>query len=120
MLKLLLGSLLSDIQSVQPSSSHPLGGELVTITGSGFGLSCGMSVDIDGVPCEVIRSSFNEVKCVTGAAPEGHAAVSEDGTYPTVQEGYRFKGEVHFTVLVRGFRYNGSSSVHDSAENHFM
>ena len=93
---------LSDIQSVQPSSSHPLGGELVTITGSGFGLSCGMSVDIDGVPCEVVRSSFSEVKCVTGAVPEGHAAVSEDGTYPTVQEGYRFKGETHFTVLVRG------------------
>ena len=105
---------------MQPSSSHPLGGELVTITGSGFGLSCGMSVDIDGVPCEVVRSSFSEVKCVTGAAPEGHAAVSEDGTYPTVQEGYRFKGETHSTVLVSSFRCNGSSSIHDSAENHFM
>ena len=105
---------------MQPSSSHPLGGELVTITGSGFGLSCGMSVDIDGVPCEVIRSSFSEVKCVTGAAPEDHVAVSEDGIYPTVQEGYSFKGEAHFTVLVRVFCYNGSSSVHDSAENHFM
>ena len=105
---------------MQPSSSHPLGGELVTITGSGFGFSCGMSVDIDGVPCEVIRSSFSEVKCVTGAAPEGHAAVSEDGTYPTVQEGYRFKGEMQSTLLVRSFRCNGSSSVHDSDENHFM
>ena len=79
-----------------------------------------MSVDIDGVPCEVVRSSFSEVKCVTGAAPEDHAAVSEDGTYPTVQEGYRFKGETHFRVLVRSFRCNGSSSVYDSAENHFM
>lgn len=79
-----------------------------------------MSVDIDGVPCEVVRSSFSEVKCVTGAALEGHAAVSEDGTYPTVQEGYRFKGETHSTVLVRGFCCNGSSSVNDSAENHFM
>ena len=105
---------------MQPSSSHPLGGELVTITGSGFGLSCGMSVDIDGVPCEVIRSSFSEVKCVTGAAPEGHAAVSEDGIYPSVQEGYRFKGEMQSTLVVTSFCYNGSLSVPDSAENHFM
>ena len=88
-------SFLSDIQSVQPSSSHPLGGELITITGSGFGLSCGLEVDIAGVPCEVVQSSFSEVKCVTGAAPAGHAAVSEDGTYSSVEEGYRFKGEVH-------------------------
>lgn len=73
-----------------------------------------MSVDIDGVPCEVVRSSFSEVKCVTGAAPEGHAAVSEDGTYPTVQEGYRFKGEVHFTVLVRGYCYNSIIDLHQS------
>ena len=52
-----------------------------------------MAVDIDGVPCKVIRSSVSEIKCVTGAAPAGHPAVSEDGTYPDVQEGYRFKGE---------------------------
>ena len=100
---LLMGSFLSDIQSVQPSASHPLGGELITITGAG--LSCDMAVDIDGIPCKVIHSNFSEVKCVTGAAPAGHAAVSEDGTYPSVQEGYRFKGEVHMGVLVESCSY---------------
>ena len=80
---------------MKPSASHPQGGELITITGVGFSSSksSGMAVDIDGIPCKVINSSFNEIKCITGAAPAGHPAVSEDGSYPDVQEGYRFKGE---------------------------
>ena len=83
-------SLLSDIHSVQPSAGHPLGRELITITG--VGLTCGVTVDIDGVQCKVIQCTFNGIKCVTGAVPEGHPATSEDGIYPEVQEGYRFKG----------------------------
>ena len=80
---------------MQPSASNPHGGELITITGVGFSSSksSGMAVDIDGIPCKVINSSFSEIKCITGATPVGHPAVSEDGTYPDVQEGYRFKGE---------------------------
>ena len=89
---------MSDIHSVQPSASHPHGGELITITG--VGLSGGMAVDIDGIPCKVIHSSFSEIKCVTGAAPSDHPAVSEDGTYPSVQEGYRFKGELSILEYV--------------------
>ena len=75
---------------MQPLASHPHGGELITITGTG--LSLGRAVDIDSIPCKVINSSFSEIKCITGAAPAGHPAVSEDETYPDVQEGYRFKG----------------------------
>ena len=82
---------MSDIHSVQPSASHPHGGELITITGAG--LSFSRVIDIDGIPCKVISSSFSEVKCITGAAPAGHPAVSEDGSYADVQEGYRFKGK---------------------------
>ena len=76
---------------MQPLASNPHGGELITITGTG--LSFSTTVDIDGIPCKVINSSFSEIKCITGAAPAGHPVVSEDGTYPDVQEGYRFKGE---------------------------
>ena len=88
---------MSDIHSVQPSASNPHGGELITITGVGFNStkSSGMEVDIDGIPCKVISSSFREIKCVTGAAPAGHPTVSEDGSYPDVQEGYRFKGKLN-------------------------
>ena len=60
-------SFLSDIHSVQPSASHLHGGEPITI---GIGLNCGAVVDIDGVPYKVIRSNFEEVKCVTGAKME--------------------------------------------------
>ena len=82
---------------MQPSASHPHGGELITITG--VGLNCGAVVDIDGVPCKVIRSIFEEVKCVTGAAPEDHLAVSEDGIYSEIHEGYRFKGELDVSCI---------------------
>ena len=77
---LLMGSFLSDIQSVRPSASHPLGGELITITGAG--LSCDMAVDIDGIPCKVIHSSFSEVKCVTGAAPAAMLQCQKMGLIP--------------------------------------
>ena len=80
-------------------SAH--GGTLLTITGFGFGDSKDdVTVDIAGVPCEVVSHSISEIKCWTGVpAPGSNVVVSVVG------------GASNFTGVESGFRFEGVSTV---------
>ncbi|KAK7010427.1 fibrocystin-L, partial [Biomphalaria glabrata] len=60
-------SLASSVTLVSPSRGGTAGGTLVTITGSGFGISNeSLSVKIAGVICDVQSVINSEIKCITG------------------------------------------------------
>ena len=83
-----------DILSVYPNQGGSLGGTLLTIKGTGFGINpAAVEVDIDGIPCTVVSVSPTLVTCRTGMPPDGSPALaSVNMSYPSVQKGYRFKG----------------------------
>lgn len=68
-----------------------MGGTLLTITGTGFGIERSdmkIQVDVNGVPCEVIEHDQREIKCWTDKHDSGSETV----------EGYRYLGK-HFCGL---------------------
>lgn len=83
---------------MSPSSGSSSGGTLLTITGAGFASNKDdISVDIDGVPCEVINASWSEIVCWTGAPEMGSKVIPNEvgGSvmFVGVESGFRFKGE---------------------------
>jgi hypothetical protein len=63
-----------EVTSISPSNGSLAGGTLVTITGRGFpsldwGLGDTLSVQLYGVPCAVLSSTYSVVVCRSGAAP---------------------------------------------------
>uniref|UniRef100_A0A0G4ICS1 PA14 domain-containing protein n=1 Tax=Chromera velia CCMP2878 TaxID=1169474 RepID=A0A0G4ICS1_9ALVE len=71
------------VESVSPTTSGSLGGGNVTITGTSFSEApANITVTLDGVPCEVLESSRNQIVCKAGA--KGVASVNPNGwTRPT-------------------------------------
>lgn len=60
----------ADVHRISPATGSVSGGTLLTITGFGFGESKDdISVDIDGVPCEVVNVTSSEINCWTGVPP---------------------------------------------------
>ena len=63
------------VSVISPSNGSSLGGDLVTISGSGFPSSTtDVSVAFNGVPCVVQSSSANVITCLTGPRPYGQIA----------------------------------------------
>ena len=78
-----------------PNQGGSLGGTLLTIEGSGFGINQDdLEGDIDGIPCSIESFSQSAITCTTGRPPDGSPALSNATlSYPSVQSGYRFKGD---------------------------
>lgn len=53
------------IQSVSPQTGSVVGGSILTITGDGF--SPNPVVQMDGAPCQILSSSYTQIKCQTAA-----------------------------------------------------
>lgn len=65
-----------DITSVYPSIGSSDGGTLLRIRGSGFGNQINrVSVDVDGIPCNVKSISNNLLTCLTGRPPSNSQAI---------------------------------------------
>ena len=58
-------TLLLTVQSVSPKTGSMMGGSILTITGDGF--SPNPDVTIGGTPCQILSSSYTQIKCQTGA-----------------------------------------------------
>jgi hypothetical protein len=106
-----------DIYEVSPSSGGSEGGTLITIQGTGFGITPDdVAVDIAGIPCEIVSHSQTEIRCRTGKPAAGSAAVATgDSDYPAVQNGFRFRGSRGVSFLtytgVSGTRLEGLYSA---------
>ena len=70
------------------------GGTVLTINGAGFDPDPDLvEVDVDGVPCDVLSSTLNQIVCRTGKPPANHPSIADyDYAYTDVADGYRFKG----------------------------
>lgn len=68
--------------SIAPSSGPVAGGTQVTITGTGFDQSTGVS--IGGAPCQIISRAETEIICVTpsGLAGSADIVISSEGSEP--------------------------------------
>lgn len=60
----------SVVESIEPTSGSPYGGQSVTVTGTGFGSLSNTRVEIGGNPCDVKSIEPTEVICTTRAKPE--------------------------------------------------
>ena len=91
-----------DIHSIFPLSGSDQGGTLLTIQGTGFGINTDdISVDVDGIPCQIVSHSASKIQCWTGRPPAGSPAVASDNNrYPITDRGYRFRGVSVFSVVV--------------------
>ncbi len=81
--------LFPEVTSVSPAQGSTQGGTLLTITGRGFpdlaaALGDKVVVDVAGVPCTVVTSTYGKLTCVTGPAPANPplSAVPHLGQYP--------------------------------------
>ena len=70
------------------------GGTVLTINGAGFDPNPALvEVDVDGVPCDVLSSTLNQIVCRTGKPPANHPSIADyNYEYTDVADGYRFKG----------------------------
>lgn len=57
--------LLPTVQSVSPQTGSMMGGSILTINGDGF--SPNPDVRIGGAPCQILSSSYTQIKCQTAA-----------------------------------------------------
>lgn len=57
--------LLPTVQSVSPQTGSLMGGSILTINGDGF--SPNPDVRIGGAPCQILSSSYTQIKCQTAA-----------------------------------------------------
>lgn len=57
--------LLPTVQSVSPQTGSMMGGSILTINGDGF--SPNIDVRIGGAPCQILSSSYTQIKCQTAA-----------------------------------------------------
>lgn len=58
-------TLLPTVQSVSPQTGSMMGGSILTISGDGF--SPDPDVVIGGAPCQILSSSYTQIKCQTPA-----------------------------------------------------
>ena len=88
---------LSDIHSVGPHTGSRLGGTLLTVTGSGFGINQeDIEVDVDGTPCQILSQNMTHIHCWTGRPHDDALSVADDnGDFSVTASGHRFKGEAH-------------------------
>jgi len=86
----------ADIHSVLPQSGSDQGGTLLTIRGTGFGISADdISVDVDGIPCRIVSHNASHMRCWTGKPLPGSPAIaSSNNSYPITDQGYRFRGNL--------------------------
>ena len=85
--------LILDVINVYPTFGSLEGGTLLRVRGSGFGNKVDMiSVDVDGVLCEVQAVTNDLVTCITGPAPPHSAAIQGiNGSFP-LEYGIFFEG----------------------------
>ena len=74
-----------------------MGGTLLTIAGTGFGLDTStLAVDIDGTPCNIASHNSTHITCWTSPPPVGSLAISDgDGSYSVADAGHRFRGNFY-------------------------
>ena len=64
------------VTDISPSNGSSLGGDLVTLTGTGFpaASTSAVTVVLNGIPCAVQSTSATAITCLTGARPYGQIA----------------------------------------------
>ena len=89
-----MSSFCIEIDGIHPSSGGIKGGTLLKITGTGFGIATStLTIDIDGIPCEVVKHTPEEINCWTQPPPLGSKVIVDDSQgYSAVEDGYRFIG----------------------------
>lgn len=64
------------VDSVSANSGYITGGQTLEITGKDFGFnSADITVEIDGVACDVLSSTDTSIICVTNAREAGASTV---------------------------------------------
>lgn len=58
--------LLPTVQSISPQAGSMMGGSILTINGDGF--SPNPDVKVGGAPCQILSSSYTQIKCQTAAS----------------------------------------------------
>ena len=73
------------VHKVTPSSGSTTGGTLLTITGLGFAETTeDVTVDVGGVPCEVVSTNTTVITCWTGVPSTGSEVIAnEEGSMVT-------------------------------------
>eukprot|EP00048_Salpingoeca_helianthica_P015090 m.224971 g.224971 ORF g.224971 m.224971 type:complete len:4030 (+) comp16594_c0_seq1:296-12385(+) len=56
------------VDSFEPASGAPAGGNVLTIRGTGFGPAAGLGVTVGGYNCTIVSATFNTVQCVVPSA----------------------------------------------------
>ncbi len=90
--------IITDINGVQSQSGGDIGGTLLRITGTGFGIDredMEVTVDVDGSSCEVIEHNPTEILCWT---TQPSSSNDDD-----VEQGHRYLGINNLLM------YNGDS-----------
>lgn len=60
-----------DISEVVPSTGSHSGGTLLSIQGSGFGITPeAVSVEVGGIPCRVVKTTSTLIQCITEQPPD--------------------------------------------------
>ncbi|XP_068236296.1 fibrocystin-L-like [Palaemon carinicauda] len=100
-------SLSAAISSIAPTAASVLGGDILTITGSGFGSIQDTSVImVAGKPCEAVSWSDSSIECTLPSLPHGQHPVIVD----IKDKGYA-SGSYKITYT---FKVTGSSTTHGS------
>lgn len=79
--------------SVSPASGSIAGGQVIAISGSGFGSKKeNASVLLDGSPCDVLTITMSQITCRTSAHSEGKVSVniSIDESSVTVSNAFEY------------------------------
>lgn len=105
-------TVLPTISSVSPLSGN-LGGQFLTITGSGFAaVAANNTVTVDGNPCKITSSSDNQISCTLSAKNPAVSSLLAASNSSAQQNGYIAGAGLKYT------RYESLSSY--SSMNNFV
>ena len=98
------------LSGIEPSVSSLAGGQLVTLSGSGFGSAEETSVRMCGEPCRVIRTSPTEAVCATPAVAAAAEVAAAETTQCAVDVAVATAAQAESATCVG----NGLDVVHES------
>lgn len=87
--------------SVSPASGSTAGGQVITISGSGFGNKKeNATVSLDGSPCEILTINMSQITCRTSVHSVGRVSVdiSIDDSSDTVTDAFEYDSSLTIQV----------------------
>ena len=87
--------------SVTPTSGSLVGGQTITISGSGFGNTKeNANVSLDGSTCDIIAISMSHITCITTAHAEGNVSVeiSIGESSATISDAFEYDSSLTISV----------------------